>query len=160
AGRDEAERTAAPPPLEFASAAGRLSLRAELVPRKEDSPLWWLAMPDPSLKRDNTNPMRTCELLGIRIEDLDAAAPVMRTRDDDLILLLKSWRTLAEMKPNFQALADWSQKHGIRGYSCATLDTLCESTNVVSRFFAPAAGIPEDPVTGSVHGPLAVFLVV
>ena len=29
--------------------------------------------------------------------------------------------------------------------------------DVVSRFFAPAAGIPEDPVTGSAHTTLAPF---
>jgi PhzF family phenazine biosynthesis protein len=147
-------------PLEFDSAAGRLTLRAEVVPEREDSPLWWLTMPDPSLKPDNTNPMRTCELLGIRMDDLEPAAPIMRTRDDDVILLLKSWQTLVEMKPNQHALGDWSGRHGIRGLCCSTLKTLSESVNVASRFFAPAAGIPEDPVTGSIHGPLAVFLVV
>jgi PhzF family phenazine biosynthesis protein len=26
------------------------------------------------------------------------------------------------------------------------------------RFFAPALGVPEDPVTGSAHGPMAAFL--
>ncbi|MCZ6652410.1 MAG: PhzF family phenazine biosynthesis protein, partial [Planctomycetota bacterium] len=33
------------------------------------------------------------------------------------------------------------------------------SIDVQSRFFAPAVGIDEDPVTGSVHGPLAAYLV-
>jgi PhzF family phenazine biosynthesis protein len=42
----------------------------------------------------------------------------------------------------------------------ATLNTLADSVHVQSRFFAPAVGVPEDPVTGSVHGPLAVYLVV
>ena len=28
-----------------------------------------------------------------------------------------------------------------------------------SRFFAPAIGVDEDPVTGSVHGPLGAYLV-
>ncbi len=40
----------------------------------------------------------------------------------------------------------------------STLDTLSASVNVQSRFFAPAAGVPEDPVTGSVHGPLCALL--
>lgn len=147
-------------PLVFESAAGPLTLRPEVVPERESSPVWWLSMPDPSLRADNTNPMKTCEFLGIRLDDLDPAVPIMRSRDNDLIMLLKSWRTLTEMKPNSQMLGEWCARHKLRGICCATTDTLNESTTVVSRFFAPAAGVPEDPVTGSVHGPLAVMLVV
>jgi PhzF family phenazine biosynthesis protein len=38
-----------------------------------------------------------------------------------------------------------------------TFDTIEESSAFHSRFFAPAAGIDEDPVTGSANGPLGVF---
>ena len=43
--------------------------------------------------------------------------------------------------------------------SLATIKTLTPSIHVQSRFFAPAAGVDEDPVTGSVHGPLAAYVV-
>ncbi|MBU0637389.1 MAG: PhzF family phenazine biosynthesis protein [Planctomycetes bacterium] len=143
----------------FDTAAGPLTLHPETLPDQE-ALLWWLQMPDPELKADNTNPMRTCELLGFSIDDLEPAIPIMRTRDNDLILLVKRWQQLVELKPDFQALTHWSQRHGIRGYCVATLETLSKATDVHSRFFAPAVGINEDPVTGSVHGPLATLLVV
>ena len=48
---------------------------------------------------------------------------------------------------------------GLRGLSLATVNTLTPSIHVQSRFFAPTCGVDEDPVTGSVHGPLAAYLV-
>jgi trans-2,3-dihydro-3-hydroxyanthranilate isomerase len=149
----------AEPRLEFETAAGLLSLHAEWPSADADGPLWWLQMPDPSLRPDNTNPMRTCELLGLTHDDLEPGVPIMRTRDDDLIFLIRSWQRLNEMRPDFGELTRWSERHRIRGYCVATLNTLSKATTVHSRFFAPAAGVPEDPVTGSVHGPLATLLV-
>jgi len=147
------------PKLEFETAAGVLNLYPELESEQAVTPLWWLRMPEPNLKPDNTNPMRTCELLGMTLDDLEPGVPIMRTRDNDMILLIQSWQRLNELQPHFHELAEWSGRHGIRGYCIATLNTLNQTTNVHSRFFAPAVGIPEDPVTGSVHGPLATLLV-
>jgi trans-2,3-dihydro-3-hydroxyanthranilate isomerase len=143
--------------IEFETAAGLLRLRPEAVPDR-DSPIWWLEIPDPSLKPDNTNPMRLTALLGITMDELEPAAPIMRTRDNDVILLIKSWQQLTEMKPKSQELATLCERHNIRGVCVSTRETLSEFTHVASRFFAPAVGVPEDPVTGSVHGPLAVLL--
>lgn len=149
------------PTLTFEFASGLLSLRDEPLPGSENgAPLWWLQMPEPGLKADNTNPMQTCKLLGLQLDDLEPAVPIMRTRDNDLILLIKRWQQLMELKPHMQELAEWSAQHGIRGFCVATLNTLSRATQVHSRFFAPAVGIYEDPVTGSVHGPLATLLVV
>jgi PhzF family phenazine biosynthesis protein len=86
--------------------------------------------------------------------------PIMRTRDNDLILLIKTWRALVELKPDFQGLRRLCEKHGIRGVCVSTLEALSDFAQVVSRFFAPAVGIDEDPVTGSVHGPLAALLTI
>lgn len=146
--------------IEFETKAGMLRLTPEIVSADEDRLIWWLAMPYPSLRPDNTNPMKMTRLLGLTMDDLEPAAPIMRTRDNDVILLIRSWRTLNEMRPNFQELAALSERHKIRGFCVATRDTLDDFVHVVSRFFAPAVGVPEDPVTGSVHGPLAVLLTV
>lgn len=142
------------------SAAGQLLLQPEVLPEPRDCPIWWLHMPEPGLKPDNTNPIRTCELLGISLEDLDPALPAMRTRDDDVIYFVREWQMLMEMQPRFDELAEWSRRFDIRGFCVATTSTLADSVDVHSRFFAPAVGVKEDPVTGSVHGPLAVYLVV
>lgn len=148
------------PTVQFETSAGMLALRAEPMPEPDVGPLWWLEMPEPRLTPDNTNPMRTVELLGITMDDLEPAAPIMRTRDDDLIIMIKEWATLMQMRPNFHELGVWCERHKIRGICVATRKTLDKATDVHSRFFAPAFGINEDPVTGSVHGPLATLLVI
>jgi len=148
------------PKIEFETRAGLLRLTPEIISKDEDRLVWWLAMPDPRLKPDNTNPMKLSALLGLTMDDLDQTIPIMRTRDNDLILLIGTWRALVEMKPSFQELGRLCEKHGIRGICVSTLDVLSDFAHVVSRFFAPAVGVPEDPVTGSVHGPLATLLTI
>lgn len=56
---------------------------------------------------------------------------------------------VAELTPDLGALA----QAGVNVLATAPGD----SADVVSRFFAPAAGVPEDPVTGSAHCTLAPF---
>jgi PhzF family phenazine biosynthesis protein len=143
----------------FDSAAGPLRLQPERLPEPSERAIWWLEMPDPGLKPDHTNPIRTCELLGLTVEDLDPALPAMRTRDNDLIYMVRDWQTLMDMRPRLDELAEWSRRNAIRGFCVATTATLSDAVNVHSRFFAPAVGVNEDPVTGSVHGPLAAYLV-
>lgn len=145
--------------VQFESAAGRLRLTQETIADRPGAAIWWLDMPAPGLRADNTNPMKTCELLGMTVDDLDSAAPMRRSRDDDLLLFVKSWQRLQSLAPDFHKLGAWCQKHAIRGICVSTRETLTPFVQVASRFFAPAAGIPEDPVTGSVHGPLALALV-
>ena len=148
------------PTIEFETKAGLLKVTPEKIAEGEDRLVWWLAMPDPRLKPDNSNPMKLTGLLSLTLDDLDPGVPIMRTRDEDLILIVKSWRALVEMQPNFQGLGEFCVKHKIRGVLVSTLETLGDFAHVVSRFFAPAVGIPEDPVTGSVHGPLAALLTI
>lgn len=142
------------------TAAGGLRLLPERLPEPQSLPIWWLRMPDPGLRPDNTNPVRTCELLGLSASDLEATFPRMRTGDNDVIYVIGSWQTLMDMRPRFDELARWSRRNNIRGICVATTATLSDAIDVHSRFFAPAVGVNEDPVTGSVHGPLAVLLVV
>jgi trans-2,3-dihydro-3-hydroxyanthranilate isomerase len=149
------------PYIRFDCAAGSLTLVPEwLNPPHDRAPLWWLDMPAPDVRVDNTNPIKTCELLSLSESDLDPALPPMRTRDDDLIYFITSWQRLTELEPHFTDLDYWCRRNRIRGICVATTATLTPSIHVHSRFFAPAAGVPEDPVTGSVHGPLATLLVI
>ncbi len=146
--------------LELECAAGMLTLEPETMPQPDERVVWWLHMPDPQLKPDNTNPMRTCELLGMHVDDLDPAIPPMRTRDNDLIYMVCDLQRVLTLQPRFDELGAWCTRVGLRGICVATTATLSDAVNVHSRFFAPAVGVDEDPVTGSVHGPLATLLVV
>ena len=144
----------------FETAAGRLSLVPEMLPEPGQPVLWWLEVPAPQLQPEKSDPIRLCELLSLHEEDLDPSFPPLRTRDGDVLLVVRGWSRLMELTPDFSALQRWCQRVGIRGVSVATTETLSDSIDVQSRFFAPACGVDEDPVTGSVHGPLAINLVI
>ena len=64
----------------------------------------------------------------------------------DYLLELDDERTVQSLKPDFVALASFP----VRGV-IATSRASSEGIDFVSRFFAPRAGINEDPVTGSAH---------
>lgn len=69
---------------------------------------------------------------------------------DDFMLVLENESAVNKVKPDFRVLQNFES----RGF----IVTACGSeTDFVSRFFAPAAGIDEDPVTGSAHTMLTPY---
>ncbi len=94
--------------------------------------------------------------LGLKTSDLDPALPIVRTNNLAYIPVKKRSR-LWELKPDMKGLAEGCRKLGFIGVSLVTFQTIEESSAFHSRFFAPAAGIDEDPVTGSANGPLGVY---
>jgi len=69
----------------------------------------------------------------------------------DLLVLLENEKTLRELRPDFMKLNEITNVFGF------IITAKGESCDFVSRFFAPGAGIPEDPVTGSSHTTLIPF---
>lgn len=70
----------------------------------------------------------------------------------DYLVQLDDAATVRDLEPDFVALANIETRGVI-------VTALSDNNNYdfISRFFAPAAGIPEDPVTGSAHCTLAPF---
>ena len=85
------------------------------------------------------------EALGCQVVAASAA------RELDYLIEVESETVVRSLKPDFTALRAFKQARGIivtaRGANC----------DVVSRYFAPNAGIDEDPVTGSAHCALAPY---
>ncbi len=146
--------------LPIQTASGILTARMEKMPAADDAWLIWLDLPTPRLSPVQLNADRLARLLGTTLEAIDRSLPMMRTQDGDVLVFLHDLPTLLGLVPDVNNLRDFSQAQRIRGFCVATLNTLADSIHAQSRFFAPAAGVPEDPVTGSVHGPLATYLVV
>jgi len=159
-GRFAALRSGPQTLLPIPTASGTLTARMEKMPTADDAWLVWLDLPTPRLSPIQLNADRLARLLGTTLDAIDRSLPMMRTQDGDVLLFLNDLPTLQSLVPEYNGLRDFSLKQRIRGFCVATLNTLADSIHVQSRFFAPAAGVPEDPVTGSVHGPLATYLVV
>ena len=70
----------------------------------------------------------------------------------DYLVELASAEAVRELRPNFAALAGLP----VRGVIVTAASDRPES-DFISRFFAPGAGVNEDPVTGSAHCTLAPF---
>ena len=146
--------------LPIQTKSGILTTRCEQL-RKDDAEafLVWLDLPTPQLKKKQCAPKIWGQVLGVPPDQFDPDMPAMQTQDDDVLVFLKSLTPLLAAQPDFKELAKFSRQQRVRGWCLASTNTLTPSINVQSRFFAPAVGIDEDPVTGSVHGPLAVYLV-
>jgi predicted PhzF superfamily epimerase YddE/YHI9 len=87
------------------------------------------------------------------LSDLLGSVPrfVGRSRFD-LLLELTDAEELRDLNPDFAGLSSLP----VRGFIVTTKSDVPEY-DFLSRFFAPAAGINEDPVTGSAHCALAPF---
>jgi PhzF family phenazine biosynthesis protein len=70
----------------------------------------------------------------------------------DYLIEVRDERTLRSLKPNFTALATLP----VRGI-IVTCRADSAEFDFLSRFFAPAVGVNEDPVTGSAHCALGPF---
>lgn len=72
------------------------------------------------------------------------------TCGDDFLFIYKSEEEVRNLSPSYTAL----KKVPVRGVICSSRS---DKYDFVSRFFAPGAGINEDPVTGSAHTKLMPY---
>ncbi|MBR7839380.1 PhzF family phenazine biosynthesis protein [Actinospica durhamensis] len=75
----------------------------------------------------------------------------------DLLVAVESESVVRHLSPDFPALAEFTRRTGIRGIIVTAEADDRRGYDFVSRYFAPAGGILEDPVTGSAHTALAPF---
>ena len=77
----------------------------------------------------------------------------VRRGRDDMLVELESADAVRQVHPNFNKLAALADVRGI----IVTAASDDDRYDFISRFFAPAAGIDEDPVTGSAHCTLGAY---
>lgn len=76
----------------------------------------------------------------------------------DLLAILPNEATVRALTPDLTTLDRLTRHDGIRGIiATAPAADRDSAYDFVSRYFAPAGGIPEDPVTGSAHTALAPY---
>lgn len=99
--------------------------------------------------------------LGLKEDALDERCPVqiVSTGHSKLLVGIRSRETLNSLKPDLARLVEMSGRIDCNGYFVFTLDSDTSDVLAHGRMFAPAIGIPEDPVTGNANGPLGAYLV-
>jgi predicted PhzF superfamily epimerase YddE/YHI9 len=80
-------------------------------------------------------------------QSLGASIAAAGANGMDLLVELADAASVAALTPDLAALA----RLPVRGVIVTAAADAGSGCDLVSRFFAPAAGIPEDPVTGSAH---------
>ena len=115
-----------------------------------------MELPVPRFRKKKSVPASIAKALGLKARDQSPDLPVVA--DSDLFIPLKTIASLKSLSPAFGALRDASGSTGYRGICLFTKETVDKTSSFHSRFFAPAFGIDEDPVTGSANGPLGVYM--
>jgi len=101
------------------------------------------------------------DALGISSPNLHKQCPlqIMAKGSTRLLIGVRSAGQLAQMKPDFDRLAQLTPHVGAEGYIVFAIDESAGALTTESRMFVPAIGIPEDPVSGNAHGMLGTYLV-
>ena len=99
--------------------------------------------------------------LGLSPHDLDGQCPIQiaSTGHSKVMVGIKSRSALNTLQPDLTLLTSISKQIGCTGYFVFTFDSDDKEILTHGRMFAPAIGIPEDPVTGNANGPLGAYLV-
>lgn len=97
--------------------------------------------------------------LGLDQNCFEPALPlqIVSTGHSKVMLPLRAGVALDAIRPDHAALSALSAEIGCNGYFPFQLRACGRATD--GRMFAPAIGIPEDPVTGNANGPLGAYLV-
>jgi PhzF family phenazine biosynthesis protein len=103
----------------------------------------------------------TLAALRLHRQALDHRCPIqiVSTGHSKVLIGLSSREALNSLQPDLARLSDLSRRIGCNGYFAFTLESTDADILAHGRMFAPAIGIPEDPVTGNANGPLGAYLV-
>ncbi len=93
----------------------------------------------------------TCEAPPGLLDSLGGVSPVAVARNRfDILVEVADETTVRALRPDFQLLSSVAVR-GVMVTARAGNELVASGVDFVSRFFAPAVGVDEDPVTGSAH---------
>jgi len=99
-----------------------------------------------------------CAAIGISEIELSKKVKPQITQNGYCFVPLASFDSLKTIEPNYLLMNKLNERHEIKAFAVVTTDTEDRDIDWHMRFFAPELGVNEDPVTGSAHGPMAVYL--
>ncbi|MFW5957488.1 MAG: PhzF family phenazine biosynthesis protein [Natronomonas sp.] len=75
-----------------------------------------------------------------------------------LVVPVNFLESLGNLRPDMDEIAALSDELDVTGIYAFTFDTLSADATLHGRMFAPSAGVPEDPVTGTAAGAVGAYL--
>jgi PhzF family phenazine biosynthesis protein len=128
-----------------------------LVDCKGKRPWVWLTLPSCHFEQLSSTQMQDLRA-ALGGPAVNATTAVVDSHNHDVLISIPHLHQLHGLAPDMTTLAQFGKREGWRGVCVYTTETIESDTDAHLRFFAPQSGIPEDPVTGSVSGPLALYL--
>jgi trans-2,3-dihydro-3-hydroxyanthranilate isomerase len=132
--------------------------------RSKDLSFVWMTQPMPTFGEPIPDPGRVAAVLGLSEAAVTGSGLPVQVGSCGapfLFVALTTRRAVDSAAVDAAALAELFRSttidaHGVFVFSTERGD---DKATVYSRMFAPNAGIPEDPATGSASGPLGCYLV-
>jgi PhzF family phenazine biosynthesis protein len=123
----------------------------------------WMTQADPAVEVVDLDYDRAGEALGVdpaalRDVGADLPAAVATTGLPFLVVPVNFLEHLGAADPDPDAVAALAADHGATGVYAFTFDALAADSTLHARMFAPGAGVPEDPVTGTASGACGAYL--
>ncbi|XVH30604.1 PhzF family phenazine biosynthesis protein [Haloferacaceae archaeon DSL9] len=123
----------------------------------------WMTQAEPVVETVEVDLADVAAALGIDEAALDAVSddlPIARasTGLPFLVVPVAFLESLGDCQPRMDAVEALSATHDVAGLYVFTFDTLRADSTLHARMFAPAAGVPEDPVTGTASCACGAYL--
>lgn len=130
--------------------------------RAEDGRVDWVVMTQGQpMLQEVVDVGQVARLLGLEPTDItDTGLPpqVASTGLRQLMVPVRDLGLVQDVRPSFFELRDFLADRRIVTVTVFSRETLTKEAYVHARVFAPEAGIPEDPATGSAAGALGAYL--
>jgi trans-2,3-dihydro-3-hydroxyanthranilate isomerase len=138
----------------------RLKTKVGVIPVEFKDDVVWMKQNKPEFLKQYTDKKLIADLVGLLPEDISDALPMeeVSTGNKILILPIQSLSSIKKAYGNAEKLARFYEETGCLAPYLFTKETVEKESRIHSRFFAPHAGILEDPATGSAAGPLTAYL--
>jgi len=129
--------------------------------RVEDDGRVTMTQQRPEIHEVDLDAGRVADALGVDDQALDVEALPMAYASTGLPFLVVPVRLLSDLggaAPDLAAVEALSEEVDVAGVYAFTFDALSAESTLHGRMWAPAAGVPEDPVTGTASGAVGAYL--
>ena len=123
----------------------------------------WMTQDEPRIREVDVGYDRVADALGVDRAALEGASDdiplaVSSTGLPFLIAPITYLSDLGSADPDMRAIEDLTDEVDATGIYLFTFDALGRESTLHGRMFAPGAGVPEDPVTGTASGAVGAYL--
>ncbi|MGJ3235041.1 PhzF family phenazine biosynthesis protein [Marivirga sp.] len=119
-----------------------------------------MEQPLPKFEQTFKDKKLVASLLSIEEEEISKDFPcrIVNCGNPFLMVPIQTLNSVKQLKLNNELFSEILDEIFITGVMAFTMETENKNHLTHSRMFAPHIGVPEDPATGSAHGPLASYI--